>query len=81
LGEALQGGSNVVTLCFDACSFLEGASLLVARTLKQNTTLTRLILSGNFSQAFYDAFAAALLINTTLKTFELDIPMMKLKLH
>jgi hypothetical protein len=74
LGDALQGGSNVALLRFETCSFPEGASHRVARALKQNTTLTTFILSGIFSQAFYDAFAAALLINTTLTDLELEIP-------
>jgi hypothetical protein len=73
LGEALQGGSNIASLCFDACSFPQGDSVLVAKALTQNTTLTTFACSGRFSQEFYDAFAAALLMNTTLTNLELDI--------
>jgi hypothetical protein len=71
LGKALRGRSNVAWLRFDACSFPQGASHQIVRALKRNTTLKNL--SGNFSQAFYDTFAAALLINTTLTNLELDV--------
>jgi hypothetical protein len=74
LEEALQEESNVAWLSLEDCSFLAGVSGLVARVLEQNTTLTTFDLQGEFPKEFYDAFAVALLINTTLTDVELNIP-------
>jgi hypothetical protein len=73
LEEALQGESNIACLIFDNCSFPANAGDRVARALKQNTTLTTVMLGGQFPQAFYDGFAVVLLVNTTLTNLELNI--------
>jgi hypothetical protein len=78
LGEALQEGSHISCLSLVCCTFLAcdnaNNSGLVAKALEQNTTLTSVILHGNFPKEFYDAFAVVLLINTTLTNLEVHIP-------
>jgi hypothetical protein len=77
LEEALQEGSNIACLSLVHCAFLAGDSANnsgpVARALEQNTTLTSVILYGEFPKEFYDAFAVVLLINTTLTNLMLQI--------
>jgi hypothetical protein len=74
LEDILQQGSHSTCLCLDGCSFPTNAGDRVARALTQSTTLTTVAFSGCFPQAFYGAFAGALLVNTTLTNLGLEIP-------
>jgi hypothetical protein len=75
MAAALTEGSAVTRLVLNCCILHREGGGALARALKQNVTLTEvLLLDNHFSEEFYDSLATALLVNNTLTDLELQVP-------
>jgi hypothetical protein len=73
IAKALEERSEIASLVFwKTCSFPEGGKAVIARALETNTTLESLYFFNDMIyEGFYDALAAALLLNSTLQVLTL----------
>jgi hypothetical protein len=70
--NALMEGTEITKLEFDKCSFsAEESAAIMATGLSRNTSVTSIIVRCNNARAFFDALAAALPSNSTLRHLEL----------